>query len=321
MNERITLATSTYDITFPLTRGRINPEGVDLNVLSNFFVIDHFERMYAHSEFDVCEYSLTLHIINWDRGDKRFVGLPILLNRQFIQKNLYTRIDSGLKSAKDLEGKSIGLPIYQNARWIWTRGAFEDYYGVDPTKIKWYTERPERINIKLPSGIKLNRLPKGMKSVEALEKGVIDVMGTFNKPESKKITKLFPDSRKEEREYFKKTGLFPAMHLVVVKKEVLDRIPWLAQGLMKAFQESKELCYEVRDKLSAQGGSTNVWMDESLREQKEILGDDPYPFGLAANMPELKVWVDYLYRQGFISKKPELSSLFAPGLDKVRGDW
>ncbi len=319
MKEKLTLACGVYDLTYPLINGLVESEGIDLNILSNFRSIDHFERMYAYSEFDVCEFSLTLHLISWDRGDRRFIGLPILLNRQFVQKNLYRKVDSGISVPKDLEGRSVGLPIYQNARWIWTRGILEDYYGVETNKIKWYTERPERLYLKMPPDVKLEQLPRGMTSVGALEAGLIDAIGSFRNPNSKQVTKLFPNIRAEEKKYYKKTKMLPAMHIVVVKREILESRPWVAQALMQAFQRSKELCYEIRDKLSDQGGSSNIWMNESLTEQNELLGDDPYPFGLKANGPELNLWADYSQRQGFISSKPDIPSLFAPGTDAVRG--
>ena len=319
MTEKLTLACGVYDLTYPLINGLVESEGIDLNILSNFRSIDHFERMYAYSEFDVCEFSLTLHLISWDRGDRRFIGLPILLNRQFVQKNLYRKIDSGISVPKDLEGRSVGLPIYQNARWIWTRGILEDYYGVETNKIKWYTERPERLDLKMPPDVKLEQLPRGMTSVEALETGLIDAIGSFRNPNSKQVTKLFPNIRAEEKKYFQKTKMLPAMHIIVVKREILERSPWVAQALMRAFQRSKELCYEIRDKLSEQGGSSNIWMNDNLTEQNELLGNDPYPFGLKANGPELKLWADYSQRQGFISSKPDIPSLFATGTDAVRG--
>lgn len=321
MTEKLTLATGVYDLTYPLINGLVEAEGIDLNVLSNFRSIDHFERMYAYSEFDICEFSLTLHLISWDLGDRRFIGLPILLNRQFVQKNLYCKVGSGISSPKDLEGRSVGLPIYQNARWIWTRGVLEDYYGVATNKIKWYTERPERLDLKMPPDVKLEQLPRGMTSVEALEAGLIDAIGSFRKPNSKQVTKLFPNIRAEEKKYYQKTKMLPAMHLVVVKREILERSPWVAQALMQAFQRSKELCYEIRDKLSDQGGSSNIWMNDTLAEQNELVGNDPYPFGLKANLRELDIWADYLQRQGFISSKPDIPSLFAAGTDAVRRNW
>ena len=319
MTEKLTLACGVYDLTYPLINGLVEAEGIDLNILINFRSIDHFERMYAYSEFDVCEFSLTLHLISWDRGDRRFIGLPILLNRQFVQKNLYCKVDSGISVPKDLEGRSVGLPIYQNARWIWTRGILEDYYGVETNKIKWYTERPERLDLKMPPDVKLEQLPRGMTSVKALEAGLIDAIWSFRNPNSKQVTKLFPNIRAEEKKYFQKTKMLPAMHIIVVKREILERSPWVAQSLMQAFQRSKELCYEIRDKMSEQGGSSNIWMNDDLTEQNELLGNDPYPFGLQANGPELKLWADYSQRQGFISSKPDIPSLFAKGTDAVRG--
>jgi len=175
------------------------------------------------------------------------------------------------------------------------------------------------LDLKMPPDVKLEQLPRGMTSVKALEAGLIDAIGSFRNPNSKQVTKLFPNIRAEEKKYFQKTKMLPAMHIIVVKREILERSPWVAQALMRAFQRSKELCYEIRDKLSEQGGSSNIWMNDNLTEQNELLGNDPYPFGLKDNRAELKLWADYSQRQGFISSKPDIPSLFATGTDIVRG--
>ncbi|MFQ6010746.1 MAG: hypothetical protein ACE5KG_01055 [Nitrososphaerales archaeon] len=315
MKERLTLASGTYDVTLPLINKLVQPEGIDLNVLSNFETVDHiFRRMLYHSEFDISEMSIASYTIALDRGDKRFVAIPVFLNRHFLHKSFYCLRDSNIKSVNDLVGKSLALPSYQNTRWVWARGVLEDQYGISPDKIKWFAEHPERIELNLPPGVELNLLPTGMRASEALENGTVDAILYFARPwilNNKKIVKLFTDSRQEEINYYQKTKIFPPMHTVILKREILERSPWVAQSLMQAYQASKDLCYQTVKKLGISGGSSIIWMYESSLDQSKIIGDDPYKFGLKENAHTLEVLFEYLLKQGLISSKPEAADLFA----------
>ncbi|MFQ6010851.1 MAG: hypothetical protein ACE5KG_01625 [Nitrososphaerales archaeon] len=321
MNEHLTLACARYDLTLPLINGEVKPEGIDLNVISNFEPnrIQFIERMYTNSEFDISEYSTPVQYISWDRGDKRFRLIPVFTTRAFFHRNLFVRRDSKIRRPKDLEGKSIAVPIYQNGRWMWTRGVFDDFYGVSTNKIKWFTERPERIKVKLPKA-QITRLPEGVSSVKALEDGLVDAIGSFDLQKGKKIVPLFKDPKEEEIKYYRRTKIFPIMHSLAIKNEILERSPWVAQSIMQALQEAKEIAYETRDKLASQAGSINVWND-GLRDQYEVFGEDPFPYGLDVNMPTLESWSTYLLKQGFISKKPDIKSMFAKGTGQVTRRW
>ncbi len=315
MKERLTLASGTYDVTLPLINGQVQADGIDLNVLSNFETVDHiFRRMLYHSEFDISEMSLASYTIALDRGDRRFVAIPVFLNRHFIHKSFYCLRDSSIKSVQDLVGKSIALPSYQNTRWVWARGILEDQYGISPDQIKWFAEHPERIELNLPDGVELNLLPEGMGASQALENGTVDSILYFARPwivNNKKIVKLFTDSRQEDINYYQKTKIFPPMHTVIMKREIFERSPWVAPSLMQAYQASKDLCYQRVKKSGISGGSTTIWMYESSLDQAAILGDDPYKFGMKENTHTLDVLFEYLLKQGLISSKPEVTDLFA----------
>ena len=202
---------------------------------------------------------------------------------------------------------------------MWTRGVFDDFYGVSVNKIKWLTERPERIKVKLPK-TQIKRLPEGMTSVAALEDGLVDAIGSFDRPESKKIVRLFKDSKEEEIKYYRRTKIFPIMHALAIKNEILERSPWVAQSIMQAMQKSKQIAYETRDKLAPQNGSINIWND-GLRDQYEVFGEDPFPYGLDVNMHTLETWASYLRKQGYITKKPDIRSMFAKGTEQVTKGW
>ncbi|MEK0325440.1 MAG: hypothetical protein QQN63_07020 [Nitrosopumilus sp.] len=315
MKEVLTLASGTYDVTLPLINGQVQADGIDLNVLSKFETIDHiFRRMLYHSEFDISEMSIASYTIARDRGDRRFIAIPIFLNRHFIHKSFYCLRDSNIRSVTDLVGKSIALPSYQNTRWVWARGILEDLYGITPDQIRWFAEHPERIELNLPRGVELNLLPSGMGASQALENGTVDSILYFARPwivNNKNIVKLFSDSRQEEINYYQKTNIFPPMHTVILKREILERSPWVASSLMQAYQASKDLCYQTVKKSGMAGGSTTIWMYESSLDQAAILGDDPYKFGIKENKHTLDVLFEYLLKQGLISSKPEVNDLFA----------
>ena len=321
MKESLTLAVATSDLTLPIINGEVTAEGIDLNIISNFQTnrIQFIERMHANAEFDISEYSTPVQYISWDRGDKRFRLLPVFTTRAFFHRHIFVRSDSKIKKPKDLEGKSMAVPIYQNGRWMWTRGVLDDFYGVSVNKIKWFTERPERIKVNHP-GVTIKRLPEGMSNVAALEAGLVDAIGSFDMQKSKKIVPLFKDPKEEEMKYYRRTKIFPIMHSLAIKKEILERSPWVAQSIMQAFQRGKELAAETRDKMASQAGSMNVW-NNGLRDQYDVFGEDPFPYGLDANMPTLETWSNYLVKQGFISKKPDIKSMFAKGTEKITAPW
>jgi len=196
---------------------------------------------------------------------------------------------------------------------------YRQHYGVSVKTIKWFTERPERINLKLPN-MQIKRLPEGMSSVAALEAGLVDAIGSFDPQPRKKIVPLFKDPKQEEIKYYKRTKIFPIMHALAIKNEILERSPWVAQSIMQAMQKSKQIAYETRDKLAPQNGSINIWND-GLRDQYEVFGEDPFPYGLDVNMHTLETWASYLRKQGYITKKPDIRSMFAKGTEQVTKGW
>jgi len=315
MTQSLTLASGVYDLTVPLINGAVKIDGYDLTVLSEFQTVDDiFRRMLSNAEFDACELSLASYTVSRDQGDDRFIAIPVFCNRHFVFKNIMTRSDSGIKSPQDLAGRSLCGTEYQNTRWVWARGIIEELYGVKPSQIKWVTEKPERVPINLPPEIKTEKLPPGMTTLEALENGTVDAAFSFFKPREGNIVCLFGNSKQEDIGYYQKTGMFPAMHTVVIKRELLDRNPSLASDLMTAYQKSKELSLSLRQTFIRQGGSSVVWLNESIREQSQLMGEDPFAYGLKANAKWLDKFLSYLVSEGLISKKPELSTMFVSSL-------
>ncbi|MEK0325591.1 MAG: hypothetical protein QQN63_07785 [Nitrosopumilus sp.] len=315
MAQNLTLASGVYDLTVPLIDGLVKIDGYDLNVLSEFQTVDDiFRRMLSNAEFDACELSLSSYTVSRDQGDDRFIAIPVFCNRHFVFKNIMTRSDSGIKSPQDLEGRSLCGTEYQNTRWVWARGIIDELYGVKPSQIKWVTEKPERVPINLPPEIKTEKLPPGMTTLQALENGTVDAAFSFFKPKDGNIVCLFDNSKQEDIGYYLKTGMFPAMHTVVIKRELVDRDPSLPTKLMAAYQRAKELSLARRQTFIRQGGSSLIWLNEATREQSRLIGEDPFAYGLKANEKWLNKFLGYLVSEGLISNKPELSSMFASSL-------
>ncbi|MFQ6011405.1 MAG: hypothetical protein ACE5KG_04455, partial [Nitrososphaerales archaeon] len=177
MNEKITIASGIYDLTLPLITGQVGAEGVDLNILTEFENINHaFLRMLGSAEFDASEMALGSYMVAKDRGDQRFEALPIFLNRHFPHENFFVKKGSSLTSPKDLAGKSLCMPSFQNTRSVWARGIIEDQYGVPGSEIKWLVQNPDRVEVKLPPEISVQRLPEGTSAIDGVEAGTIDAV-------------------------------------------------------------------------------------------------------------------------------------------------
>lgn len=305
---KLTLASGRYDITFPLASGAVDVEGIKLNVLSNFSSVDVIFRRMLTKEFDASELSLSHYLIT-DQVDKRFVALPIFLNRVFPHGNLYVNVDSGIKHPSDLKGKKIGLPSYQVTRALWLRGILKDDYDIEMNDVHWITEQNERIPLGSRPGLKVTVIPPHESLMQLLVDGKIDAAMYWNKPHSDRVRYLFEDPKAESVNYFRRTRLFPMMHTVVIKRTIYEQNPWVARCLYEAYRKSKSIWYEWRKSQSNDGGSI-AWIDSIIASQEQILGEDPFPFNLKDNRLALETLCRYSTADGFIRPVSDISSLF-----------
>ena len=321
MNEvHLTLACGAYDRTAALADGRVRAEGVALNVLQ-LEPEEVFWRMMRHAEFDVSEMSLSSYAMAVSRGDDRFVGLPVFLSRSFRHSSLYVRSDSDLTDPSTLRGARIGVPEYQMTAAVWVRGLLADEYGLAATDATWVTgglEQPgraERQALELPGGITVERLSEGTLT-QALLSGEVDALmaprvpTAFRAPEPR-LRRVFPDYAERELEYHRRTGLFPIMHLVVVRDDVAARHPWVAQSVTKAFTRAKDLAVAGIEDAPALRWSLPFLLDAVERSKAEF-GDDPWPYGLEANRRTLEVFLRYMGEQGLLARALAPEELFAP---------
>jgi 4,5-dihydroxyphthalate decarboxylase len=317
---RMTLACGRYDRTLALQDGRVVPEGVELNYIA-MDPEEMFWRMARYGEFDVSEFSLAAYTILLSQGDRRFVGIPAFPSRFFRHSCIYIHLTSGIKKPEDLRGKRVGVPDYTMTACVWIRGMLEHDFGVKPTDIQWVTGglnepgRKQRISTKPISGLTVH-LSGNSTLNDMLEKGEIDALIGAREPRcfrngSAKVARLWPDYKETEREYFKRTGIFPIMHTIVIRRDVYEKNRWLAQSLFKAFIKSKEMCLQEMANQSTLK-CTLPWMIWEMEQTVRLMGDDFWPYGIETNRRTLETFVAYCREQGLMESRVEVSDLFAP---------
>ena len=317
---RLTLACWDYDRTRALQDGRVEVEGVDLTYLP-LRVEETFWRMLRYGEFDAAEMSTGSYLMSRDKGAPKLIAIPVFPSKTFRHSCIYINTDSGIRKPADMAGKRVGVPEYQITMATWVRGILQHEYGVVPEKMKWLTGgeehpgREDKVKHNLPPNIDVQPIPPGKTLSGMLQAGDIDAMISAHMPSPfvrrhPKVQRLISNFREVEQDYFQRTKIFPIMHTVVIREEVYDKNPWLAQSLFKAFNESKKLCQEAMYEFSALKYML-AWSIDEMEKEREILGDDPWAYGLEANRHVLETLVQYTHEQGLISKRPDVDSLFA----------
>jgi 4,5-dihydroxyphthalate decarboxylase len=309
---RLTLACGDYDFLRPLINGDIQPQGVDLNVLTMPSPERH-GRMLRHEEFDVCELSLVAYLVARDRGCN-YNAIPVFPHRRFRHSYMVKRTDCGINKPSDLNGKRVALDTLQNSAGLWMRGILQDHYGVDLKTIEWWCQEEEDIAFEPASWMRIKRVPEGknvdqMLLDEEVEAALYPETLPSIRKGSPKVALLFPEPKTAEIDYYRKSGIFPIMHTVVIRNDYLAKHPWLGISLVRAFQSAKELCYErMKDPRSF----ALVWVQDLLREQRDIFGADPWPYNIDDNRAALEAVSRYEYEQGMIKHKPKVEELFFP---------
>jgi 4,5-dihydroxyphthalate decarboxylase len=309
-----------YDRIHALTNGSVQAQGISLNWL-NMPVEETFWRMMRHQEFDVSELSLSSYLIAKDRGLPNFTAIPVFMSRCFRHSGIYINKNSGIKEPADLRGKRVGIPEYQLTACLWIRGILQHDYNVNPADINWYTGgqetsgRIEKIKLVLPPEINIIPINEEQTLNEMLESGEIDALIAPRAPScflngSPDVHRLFSDYVTVEKDYYKRTGIFPIMHVVVVKDEVLKEHPWVAANLYQAFEEAKQKVYEGF-KQTAALKVTLPWFTSEWEKTRELMGEDFWPYGLEKNRKTLEAAVTYSYEQGLIKNQLNIEDLFS----------
>jgi 4,5-dihydroxyphthalate decarboxylase len=260
--------------------------------------------------------TLASYMVLRARGERPFIGIPVFLARTFVHAGLFVNTKSGIREPKDLHGKRVGSGQYLMTFAGWMRGILQNEYGVDLSRIDWRTGRPEA-PLNLSPQMKVSLLPAGKMLPDRLEAGEIDALihprisDKFRNHEF--IKPMFPNSRQVELEYFGKTGVFPILHLVVIKQELYDKQPWVASSLLRAFIQARDVCYRDLSETLEGTKYTLPWLDSHVQEVRQQLGGaDFWPYGLKRNRPTLETYQRYLQQQHLIEHPIPVEELFAP---------
>ncbi|MCL6598158.1 MAG: ABC transporter substrate-binding protein [Alicyclobacillus macrosporangiidus] len=317
---QLTFACWNYDRVSSLVDGTVQVKGIDLNFL-NLEVEETFWRMMRHQEFDVSELSLSSYLIARDRGQPRFTAIPVFMSRAFRHSGIFVNAHAGIEQPADLRGKRVGIPEYQLTACVWIRGILQHEYGVYPSDVTWYMggeEKPgriEKVELQLPPEVRIQPIGETQTLNAMLESGEIDALIAPRAPSSflngsPHVRRLFPNYVEEEERYFRKTGIFPIMHVVAIRDEILESHPWVAMNLYQAFEEAKQKVYEGFHQTAALK-VTLPWLVAEVERTERIMGKDFWPYGVEKNRKTLEAAVQYSFEQGLINRRLGIEELFA----------
>jgi 4,5-dihydroxyphthalate decarboxylase len=320
-NLELTMACGSYDRTIALQDGSVSPAGIDINFLS-MRPGPMFRRQARSAEFDVAEFSFSTYCMLRSRGDIRMMAIPVFASRKFRHGHIF--VNDSISEPSDLIGKRVGCHEYQNTASVWIRGIVKDEYGVAPEDVNWVLgglnaakSEGDRIPLEFGPGMHVERTPAGRYSSEMLESGDIDAIISAEIPDSfwRKggvVRRLIPDYREVEMEYFRRTRIFPIMHLVVIKSEVYERHPWVAANLMQAFEEAKQVGQE-RLRYSGALFASLPWLGQHIEEVDAMTANQGlFPYGVEPNRHVLETFLGYSLDQGLIDRPMSVEDLFAP---------
>ena len=309
---RLTVASGDYDIVRPLKEGLVEAAGLELIFLTDMGPRERHWRLARKTEFDVCEENVGAYFIARDQNHP-ITAIPVFLHRRFRHGFVFINTAAGIKSAKDLIGKQVGGTNFMPAGNIWMRGILEERYGLPHRTVTWVTDRSEDIAFKAPSDLRIEMKKTDKSLNDMLADGDIPAMISPTIPRpfvmgDKRVARLFPDYKQVELDYYRKTGIFPIMHVTVIKQEIVDRHPWVAVNLTKAFEEAKNLAYR---RIANPRVVPLAWMRTAWDEQEDVLGPDPWAYGLGpANRKNLEAILRYTRQQGLIKNSMTIDELF-----------
>ena len=318
---QLSIAIGPYDRMRPLVDGEARIDSVD----PQFMLLEPeeiFFRAMRHEAFDICELSLSSYSLRVARGDSPYVAVPVFPSRAFRHTCIVVRTDRGIRSPADLRGKRIGMPEYQLTANVWARAILEEEYGVHQRDVTWVRggyESPGRIEklaVTLPDGVVVENAPEGKTISGMLAAGELDgVMGPrapscFERGDPN-IGWLFEDPTAEATAWFRKTRIFPVMHVLGIRKTLVEKHAWLPAAVMKAFEASKRIALEKLTDTSATK-VTLPFVEENLRRARQLMGEDFFSYGLASNRHVFEWFLRHHHAQGLSSRVLTPEELFHP---------
>lgn len=318
---RLSFGCWDYDRTRSLVDGTVRPDGIELINLT-MPVEETFFRMLRYKEFDVAEMSLSSYVMSCFSEERPFVAIPVFPSRFFRHSSIYVNSDAGINSPADLIGKRIGCPEYQMTAPVWIRGILSDEYSVKVNDVTYHTggeespNRDEKLPLNVPDHISISSIAPGQTLAKMIESGEIDALYTARKPSTYtgpngKVRRLFEDFMDVEKAYYRKTGIFPIMHTVVIRREVYEANRWVAQSLYKAFCEAQMRTYKDLQETAALKAML-PWLAAHVEDARNEMGEDYWSYGLNANRHTIDTFLRYSFEQGLSKRKLEVDEIFAP---------
>ncbi len=311
-NIPITLACGDYEIVRELIDGKVRADGIDLTVLTAMDAGARHWRFLRNREFDMAELSGSSYLMARDRG-LPFRAIPVFLHRRFRHGFVFINTGKGIGKPADLVGRKVGVQSFQVSANLWLRGILEHEYGVPHRSIEWFAELDEDIDFQPPQGLKLSRLGHDQSVETMLAEGALDavihsdlITPFLNR--DPRVARLLPDYKEEEIAFYRKTGIFPIMHVMGIREEICEKYPWVPINMFRAFNEAKS---NAMKRLENPRLVPLAWYREAWEEQQAILGKDPWEYGLTErNRTNLATLVGYSHEQGLISRNIPLDELF-----------
>jgi 4,5-dihydroxyphthalate decarboxylase len=316
----LSLSVCDYDRTRAIFDGRAPIEGCDVIAVA-LEPEESFHRAFKYQEFDVTEISMSSYLMTAARGEAHYIAIPAFVSRLFRHSSIYVRTDRGIKGPADLKGKTIGVPEYQMTANVWVRGMLEEEYGVAPRDIRWRRGgleepgREERSPMKTPPGVDLAAVPHDRTLSDMLEKGELDGVIGARAPScflrsAPNVARLFSDYPAVEEAYFKKTKLFPIMHAIGIRRSLVEKYPWLAVNVYKAFLKAKALCVHELGQIGHLA-TTLPWPVAAYDRARAAMGEDFWPYGAHENKQALETLARYSFQQGLSARQMPLDEMFA----------
>jgi 4,5-dihydroxyphthalate decarboxylase len=315
-----------YDRVAALATGKVRIEGCELEFTSGK-IGDMNNDVFGESQtVDISEIGLIPFILAYANDDFRdYTLLPVFPLKTFRHKSIFIRTDRGIDKPEDLRGKTIATPGYSSTSLTWIRGLLQDEYGINPSDIQWVTSgKDSSADISgtvsgyenlIPEGLNIKKGSPDKDESDLLESGEVDALFHAIQPRAfiqghPDIARLFPDSRAAEQAYLKKTGIFPIMHAVAIRKSLLEENSWLAEAVFNAYSQAKQLTYK---KMLAMGWALDAlpWYGQELEATQEIMGNNFYSYGLKSNRKTVETLCGYAFEQGLSERHLKVEELFA----------
>ena len=316
----LSVAMGDYDRNRALFDGRVLVDGCD-PVYMLLSPEEMFFRAMRSQDFDVTELSFSSYLVKHASGDCPYIAIPVFLSRAFRHTSIYVRKDR-IRRPEDLKGKRIGIPEYQLTAIVWARAILRQDFGIAPSDVTWVRGgidtpgRPEKIRLNLPQDIRIESAPADKTISDLLDQGDIDGFIAPRSPSgaalhNPNVAWLFDDPTSVAKDFYRRTGIFPIMHVVGIRKTLAQQHPWLPAALFKAFSESKDRALALLADTSATK-VTLPFVEEQLKAARETLGEDFWSYGVAKNVKTLEAFLHHHHAQGLSSRRVALEELFHP---------